>query len=188
MELLVVKDRKIDYDGSAIKSHWAYRNFEVLGNSIVVFRGSCDIKIEEMIDIEDLRQQKEIKSEDMIHYIIEIFEVPNVFLASVLQKLFIAKLCEILGEYGIKTSRYGDDIYIDDKKLSISIATVSPVSIKIHIGVNVEAKGVPMGVNAIGLKELGISDIDQFMELSGKLLVEEFLKAKKDSLKVRWAE
>lgn len=188
MELLVVTDRKINYDGSAIKSHWAYRNFGVLGNSIVVFRGKCDVKVEEMIDIEDLRQKKEIKSDDMVHYIIEVFEYPNVLLASALQKLFIAKLCELLGEYGIKTFRKGDDIYVNGRKLSISIATVSPVSIKIHIGINVEAKGIPKGVNAIGLKELGILDVSDFMEKSGKALAEEFTKVKKDSLKVRWAE
>lgn len=188
MELLVIKDRRIDYDGSAIRSHWAYRNFGILGNSLVVFRGKCDVKVEEMIDIEDLRQKKEIKSDDMVHYIIEIFDFPNVLLASALQKLFIAKLCELLGEYGIKTSRKGDDIYVDGRKLSISIATVSPVSIKIHIGINVEAKGIPKGVNAIGLEELGILDIQEFMEKSGKALVEEFVKVKKDSLKVRWAE
>lgn len=188
VELLVIKDRRIDYDGSAIRSHWAYRNFGILGNSLVVFRGKCDVKVEEMIDIEDLRQKKEIKSDDMVHYIIEVFEYPNVLLASALQKLFIAKLCELLGEYGIKTSRKGDDIYVDGRKLSISIATVSPVSIKIHIGINVEAKGIPEGVNAIGLEELGILDIQEFMEKSGKALVEEFVKVKKDSLKVRWAE
>jgi hypothetical protein len=188
VELLVIKDRRIDYDGSAIRSHWAYRNFGILGNSLVVFRGKCDVKVEEMIDIEDLRQKKEIKSDDMVHYIIEIFDFPNVLLASALQKLFIAKLCELLGEYGIKTSRKGDDIYVDGRKLSISIATVSPVSIKIHIGINVEAKGIPEGVNAIGLEELGILDIQEFMEKSGKALVEEFVKVKKDSLKVRWAE
>jgi hypothetical protein len=188
VELLVIKDRRIDYDGSAIRSHWAYRNFGILGNSLVVFRGKCDVKVEEMIDIEDLRQKKEIKSDDMVHYIIEVFDYPNVLLASALQKLFIAKLCELLGEYGIKTSRKGDDIYVDGRKLSISIATVSPVSIKIHIGINVEAKGIPEGVNAIGLEELGILDIQEFMEKSGKALVEEFVKVKKDSLKVRWAE
>jgi len=188
MELLVVKDKRIDYDGSAIRSHWAYRNFGILGNSIVVFRGKCDVKVEEMIDIEDVRAQKEIKSDDMVHYIIEVFDFPNVLLASALQKLFIAKICELLSEYGVKTRRKGDDIYIKDKKLSISIATVSPVSIKIHIGINVEAKGIPKDVNAIGLREIGIDDIEAFMEKTGKALQEEFNKVKKDSLKVRWAE
>ncbi|NJE85206.1 DUF366 family protein [Thermococcus sp. CX2] len=187
MELLIVKDKRIDYDGSAIQSHWAYRNFGILGNSLVVFRGKCDVKVEEMIDIEDLRAKKEIRSDDMVHYIIEVFDFPNVLLASTLQKLFIAKLCEVLGDYGIKTVRKGDDIYVNGKKLSISIATVSPVSIKIHIGINVEAKGIPKGVDAIGLKEIGINDVDGFMDRTGKALVEEFKKVKKDSLKVRWA-
>ncbi|WP_297418817.1 DUF366 family protein [Thermococcus sp.] len=188
MELLVVKDKCIDYDGSAIQSHWAYRNFGILGNSIVVFRGGCDVNVEEMIDIEDLRQNKEIKSDDMVHYIVEVFDFPNVLLASALQKLFIARLCEVLGEYGVKTSRKGDDIYVHGRKLSISIATVSPVSVKMHIGINVEIKGIPEGVDAIGLKELGIIDIEGFMEKTGKALVEEFIKVKKDSMKVRWAQ
>ena len=187
MELLIVRDMHIDYDGSAIKSHWAYRNFGILGNSLVVFRGRCNVKVEEMIDIEDLRQSKDIKSDDMIHYIIEVFDLVNTLFASTIQKLFIAKLCEVLGEYGVKTTRKGDDIYVNGKKLSISIATVSPVSVKIHIGINVEAKGIPEGVDAIGLRELGITDVEDFMERTGKALVEEFNKVKKDSLKVRWA-
>jgi len=188
MELLVVKDRRIEYDGSAIRSHWAYRNFGLLGNSLVVFRGGCNVKIEEMVDIEDLRLHNEIKSDDMVHYIIEVFDLVNTLFASTLQKLFIAKLCEVLNEYGIKTERKGDDIYVNGKKLSISIATISPVSVKIHIGINVEAKGVPEGVDAIGLRELGITDIEEFMERTGKAIVEEFNKVKKDSLKVRWVQ
>jgi len=88
----------------------------------------------------------------------------------------------------VKTVRRGDDIYVNGRKLSISIATVSPVSVKIHIGINVEAKGIPKGVDAIGLKELGIIDVEGFMEKTGKALVEEFQKVKKDSLKVRWAQ
>jgi len=188
MEILVVKDKRIDYDGSAIQSHWAYRNFGILGNSLVVFRGKCDVRVKEMIDIEDLRGSKEIKSDNMVHYIIEVFDLPNVLFASTLQKLFIAKLCEVLREYGVKTARKGDDIYVDGRKLSISIATVSPVSIKIHIGINVEAKGIPEGVDTIGLKELGITDIKGFMEKTGEALVVEFKKVKRDSLKVRWAQ
>ncbi|RLF91350.1 DUF366 domain-containing protein, partial [Thermococci archaeon] len=81
--------------------------------------------------------------------------------------------------------RKGDDIYVGDRKLSISIATISPVSIKIHIGINVTSRGVPQDVKAIGLQELGI-DPEEFMEESGRVLVEEFLKVRKDSMKVRW--
>ncbi len=188
MELLVVKDRRIDYDGSAIRSHWTYRNFGILGDSLVVFRGRCDVKVEEMVDIEDLIASKEIRSDDMVHYIVEVFDLVNTLFASTLQKLFIAKLCEVLGEYGVKTTRKGDDVYVNGRKLSISIATVSPVSVKIHIGINVESKGVPEGVNAADLKELGITDVDGFMDITGKALLEEFKKIKKDSLKVRWVQ
>ncbi|HII61183.1 DUF366 family protein [Pyrococcus horikoshii] len=185
MELLIIKERRIDYDGSAIRSHWAYRNFGILGDSLVVFRGKCNVKVEEMVDIEDLRLRKEIKGDDMVHYILELFWHPDILLASSLQKLLIARLVELLWNYGIEASRRGDDIYVNGRKLSISIATVSPVSIKIHIGLNVKTVGVPPGVDAIGLEELGI-DPTEFMERSAKALVEEIEKVRKDSLKVRW--
>ncbi|WP_048146506.1 DUF366 family protein [Pyrococcus abyssi] len=185
MDLLIIKDRRIDYDGSAIRSHWAYRNFGILGDSLVVFRGRCDVKVEEMVDIEDLRLKKEIKGDDMIHYIAEIFWHPDVLLASSLQKLFIARLVEILRDLGVDAEREGDDIYVEGRKLSISIATVSPVSLKIHIGINVSTSGVPREVNAIGLDELGV-DALEFMERSGRELVEEYEKVRKDSMKVRW--
>ncbi|AFK21888.1 DUF366 family protein [Pyrococcus sp. ST04] len=185
MELLIVRDRKINYDGSAIKSHWAYRNFGILGDSLVVFRGKCNVKVEEMVDIEDLRMRKEIKSDDMVHYIVELFWGTDIFLASSLQKLLIARLGELLRAKGVAVVRKGDDLFVEGKKLSISIATISPVSIKIHIGLNVTSKGVPRDVSAIGLEEIGIN-VDEFMEESGKALVEEVLKVKKDAMKVRW--
>ena len=83
MEVLIVRDRRIDYDGSAIQSHWAYRNFGILGNSLVVFRGKCNVKVEEMIDIEDLRQKKEIRSEVSYLFLAELL-----FSCSVLRRMF----------------------------------------------------------------------------------------------------
>ena len=38
-----VASAPIDYDGTQIRSLWAYREFGVQGDSIVAFRGACEI-------------------------------------------------------------------------------------------------------------------------------------------------
>jgi hypothetical protein len=50
--------------------------------------------------------------------------------------------------------RDGDDLYLRDRKLSISVATVSPTSGLIHSGFNARGEGAP--VPAIGLEELAL--------------------------------
>ena len=40
--------------------------------------------------------------------------------------------------------RKGDDIYDDMYKLSVSIATSSPVSCLIHMGINISSKNTPL--------------------------------------------
>ena len=55
MKCIILPD-KLDYDGSQISSLWAYNNFGVQDDSVVVFRGVCDVKIEHMIDLEDKGQ------------------------------------------------------------------------------------------------------------------------------------
>ena len=52
-------------------------------------------------------------------------------------------------------------MFVNDKKLTVSIATKSVNSILIHTGINIDSNGAP--VKACGLKnDLGISDIEAF--------------------------
>jgi hypothetical protein len=68
---------------------------------------------------------------------------------------------ELLEERGIFVVRNGDDLLINDRKLSVSIATKSITSVLIHTGLNILSEGAP--VKASGLQsELGISDIKGF--------------------------
>ena len=64
---------------------------------------------------------------------------------------------EILTEYGIQTKRNGDDIFVDDGKLSISIASISLSSVKIHFALNLEDKGTPSDVDTIGLFDIKVN-------------------------------
>ena len=54
--------------------------------------------------------------------------------------------------------REGDDLYLRDRKLSVSVATTSPGSGLIHAGFNVRGEGAP--VPAIGMEELGLAPRD----------------------------
>ena len=73
-----------------------------------------------------------------------------------LQRILIVIINEICEhEYSIKLKRIGDDLfYKNNAKLSVSIATKSPVSTLIHVGINIETKGTP--VKTVGLQELKI--------------------------------
>ncbi|MFZ5590906.1 MAG: DUF366 family protein, partial [Bacillota bacterium] len=66
---------------------------------------------------------------------------------------FMALIGEQLTRDGHRVERQGDDLYISGRKLSISIATASPVSVLMHVGLNLVSEGTP--VPAVGLWELG---------------------------------
>ena len=133
----IVLSEKQDYDGSPISSLWAYNNFGVQEDSIVVFRGSCDVKIEHMIDLEDRRAHESIQSNDMVSFIFEHFDSTDLKLVYARQRLFTAIVREYLADLGIQTTREGDDLFLNGKKLTVSIASTSAVSQKAHFGINV---------------------------------------------------
>ncbi|MBP2031007.1 hypothetical protein J2755_001955 [Methanohalophilus levihalophilus] len=132
-----IMDEKIDYDGSQISSLWAYSAFGIQSDSIVAFRGACDVVPDHMIDLEDLRQNESIESPDMLHFIVEHFDSTDLKLVYARQRLFTTIFASVLADEGIEVGRDGDDLFVNGKKLSISIASTSAISQKIHFGVNV---------------------------------------------------
>ena len=133
----IILDEKTDYDGSQISSLWAYNLKGIQQDSIVAFRGGCDVKLEHMIDLEDKRMGDSIYSTDMLHFLIEHFDSTDLKLVYARQRLFTAIVAEALLDGGITTTRQGDDLFVNGKKLTISIASTSAVSQKIHFGINV---------------------------------------------------
>lgn len=155
-------DKEIKYIGSQLAPHWIYKNFGIQGDAVVAFVGECDVKITEMVDIEDVINNEPIYSKSMLSFISEQFGVgltEGVFR----QRLLICIIKELLEEKGILAQRKGDDLIINGGKLSVSIATKSLTSILIHTGLNIVSEGAP--VKASGLtSELGIVDIKGFAE------------------------
>jgi len=141
--------RRIDYDGTQIRSHWAYREFGIQGDSIVAFRGACEVPPANMVDLEDLRSGSRIAGPDMLHFIAEHFDTD--LEKAVLRQRLLAAI--VRDELGGGVTREGDDLFAGRGKLSISIAALTPVSVKIHFAVNVRrARGV--GVETRGLEDL----------------------------------
>ena len=150
-------DNEIKYEGWQLCPHWIYKNFKLQGDAIVAFVGECEVQLTEMVDIEDVINNEPIYSKLMLSFISEQFNVglvEGVFR----QRLLICKIKEALEKRGFSVTRDGDDLFFDNKKLTVSIATKSATSILIHTGVNIISEGAP--IKASGLQsDMKISDI-----------------------------
>ncbi|MCX7703558.1 MAG: DUF366 family protein [Planctomycetota bacterium] len=145
-------EKPILYTGAQLSPHWIFKQTCIKGDSIVAFIGGCKIEPEHMADVEDKYLNKRIEADSMLHFLCEHFGV-TLNEVSVLQRLLVFLTIEALLTRRVKdVSRDGDDIFIRDGKLSISVATVSPVSGLIHLGLNITNEGTPV-------KTASLSDI-----------------------------
>jgi len=156
-------EENIKYTGVELSPHWIYKEFHLQGDAIVAFCGECEVHLTEMVDIEDVINNEPIYSKFMLNFIVEHFNIGLVE-GVTRQRLLICIIKEDL-EAELKNAheiiRRGDDLYINGKKLSVSIATKSLTSILIHIGINIDPTGAP--VDAVGLNFLNI-DINDFAQ------------------------
>lgn len=153
-------DNEIKYIGSQLAPHWIYKNFKIQGDAIVAFCGECEVKLSEMVDIEDVINKEPIYSKYMLSFISEQFNtelVEGVFR----QRLLITIIKETLEKRGFKAERNGDDLFVNNKKLSVSIATKSLTSVLIHTGLNILSQNAPIDVSGLE-SDMGIKDIKEF--------------------------
>ena len=142
----------IDYDGSQLRPHWIFDRLGLLGDVAVAFIGAARVIGESLVDRVDARAGDFIYSPRMLHFLIEHFN-PELELAVSRQRLLVVCAAESLPRSaGVR--RQGDDLYVGERKLSVSIATRSLTSSLIHLALNIETEGTP--VPAMGLKELGL--------------------------------
>ena len=177
----IIPDERIDYDGSQISSLWAYTAFRSQEDSIVCFRGSCDVSAFHMIDLEDRMNEEKIESPDMIHFIVEHFDSTSLALAYTRQRLLACIALEALIDRKVIVTRSGDDLFHDGRKLSVSIASASAVSHKIHFGIDVHSD--EWG----SLEKAGLSDAeaDALMAEIGSRYAAEHADIEKDMRKSR---
>lgn len=148
----------VAYDGSQLRAHWILRHCGLEGDALVGFRGPCAVVAAEMADLADLGGPG-IAGADMVHFLWESFAHPDLLLAVHRQRLLSAQAAEVLRELapGTAVRRDGDDLFVGAGKLSISIATVSPVSALLHFAVNATPGGAP--VPTATLADLGVEPV-----------------------------
>jgi hypothetical protein len=136
---------KIKYDGSQLRCQYAYLTHGILGPSIVSWRGACDISFENMADGEDLLANAKICGDEMLHFIVEVFDAKLHF-GVALQRLLTCIVKEEIeaAQSRVRLSRSGDDLYWNEKKLSISVAAQSPLGVVIHFAANIINSGTPV--------------------------------------------
>lgn len=157
----VLLDQEMTYTGPQLRPHWILETARVYGSALASFQGPCKVETSELVDWEDRLANDRIEAKKMIHFLAEFF---NVSLAEgvLMQRLFMVWAERLLNDAKkVPVFRKGDDLYAKvggiNRKLSVSIATASSVSVLIHWGINIDATGAPKSVDACGLHELGWS-------------------------------
>ncbi|MBL7686979.1 MAG: DUF366 family protein [Bdellovibrionaceae bacterium] len=185
-------EKSISYDGTQLRSLFAYMDYGLQGDSIVSWIGPCNVSFDHMVDGEDLLAKAEIRGGQMVHFIVECFSTP---LAEMVwqQRLLASLVHDFILEKGRVEGRVpavrrdGDDVFVKlpdrEGKFSISIATVSPVSGLLHFAVNVSNSGTP--VPTASLEDLGLLAAEFAMEII-KRFVSEFESVRGATTKVRW--
>jgi hypothetical protein len=159
-------DTPLLYDGTQLRPLWIYETYDVSGDAIAVFQGPADVQTSELVDMEDQQAETTIQARLMIHCIAEHFGNVTLREAVLRQHLFmqtIGSSLQRMTDDSWVINCIGDDLWVSvvaghqamfqPRKLSVSIATVTPVSTLLHVGINLDATGAPSDVSAIGLDE-----------------------------------
>jgi hypothetical protein len=176
-----ILDREITYTGRELRSGWVSDQTGLTGEAAVGFFGPCRVATEDLVDLEDARAGATIESRRMAHLIVELpgCSLPAAVLS---QRLLVCLLSEILVGRGVKPQRTGDDIFIGERKLTVSIAAPGRWGCLIHLGINVDPSGAP--VPAVGLLELGV-DPGELIENLLERFRAELASARRAERKVR---
>ena len=166
-------DYPITYTGEQLRPHLILKTTNITGDALVAFHGPCQVKTEALVDLHDQANKAFIYSESMVHLIGEWFQ-SDLETTVLKQRLLVATVGEIIREKSnYVPRRRGNDLYIDNRKLTVSVATISPVSTLLHLGINISDKNTP--VPAIGLENLRICQFE-----ITNLLLERFKKECED--------
>ncbi|WP_048059234.1 DUF366 family protein [Methanococcus vannielii] len=166
---VVVLEEVKTYTGEEIEPFWAFKMFDIQKDSIIGFNGPMNVKIENMKDLKDIKEEQDIKtpimSSDALNFIVEHFDNPDLKMIYLRQRILVSIAKDVIENYsGLKLKKSGDDLYFNEKKLSVCIACRGVSSGKIHLGINVKSDFVPTHVSAIGLNDIGLSNVLEIME------------------------
>ena len=146
---------EMEYTGSQLRGHFVRETGGIKTDGVIAFAGMCRVSVSELVDLEDAEEGAVIRAEKMLHFIGEHFDC-CLREANFRLRLFASIVMDLLRENGARPGlvRRGDDLYLEERKMSVGVATMTPVSAVFHFGVNIDPAGAP--VQAAGLAEFGI--------------------------------
>ncbi|MBN1520957.1 MAG: DUF366 family protein [Candidatus Aureabacteria bacterium] len=164
----------LTYDGSQLSHEWVLRHTGS-DHAIVTFEGPCCVDKRFMVDFEDLKNGCRIQSDRMLHFVIKHkgFPLPFIVLA---QRLFMTMIKELLEDFAnLSVARRGDDLFIKEGKLSISVATAAENNSVglIHAALNTTREGTPPEVRTASLSDLPV-DVNIFKKRLVEMYTHEF--------------
>ena len=148
----------------AMRPHWALVNFDLWGDSMVVFRGTMDVEPKDMIDLKEMKRGTVFPSGDLLHFVIEHFGdelKTGVLRQNILVNIAEEKLGHRLGSK--KILRWGDDLYDEDRRITLTAVAQTPVSVKIHLGICIDSD---QDAGFVGLNEYDL-DYQEVAEVIG---------------------
>ncbi|MBS1960820.1 MAG: DUF366 family protein [Bdellovibrionales bacterium] len=181
-------EERMTYTGPELRPHFLLEKFRVKGSAVAAFVGPCEVKMEHLVDWEDRLANDFIRAKLMVHFLGEFFGI-SLAEGVLYQRLFMAIAGQEIARISGKTIRRdGDDLFWndgkDERKLSVSIVTASPVSRLLHAGINLDASGAP--VKAAGLFDLGVGTPQDLGPV--KALVERILSVFREEVEgIEWA-
>lgn len=160
---IVTLDAPLVYDGLQLSTSFVDQ-YASGGDVAVLFVGEADVPLEHMVDLEDVEAGEPIWSPLMAHVVVEHPDTP--LPEAVWRQRMLGRLtADWIGQRsGVRVDVRGDDLYVGDGKLSVSIATSSPRSSLIHFGLNVDIEGTP--VKAAGLRDLRVPPMELLRAVS----------------------
>ncbi len=179
----------VNYDGSQLRSGWLREEMALetdAEGAVGAFIGSCDVKPEFVVDLDERESGEAIRAASMLHFIAE-FPDRDLEKTVYRQRLLAAIVRdELSGRAPGRTfRRRGDDVFENGSKVTISIATLSPTSSLLHFAVNIDPAGAP--VAASGLDDFGI-DADKFAREVLRAFAEELSSSRTATGRVKIVE
>ncbi|MHC4845497.1 MAG: DUF366 family protein [Planctomycetota bacterium] len=179
---VAILDGDVRYDGLQLSTGFIDQHAPGETDALVLFVGEADVPVEHLVDKEDAEAGAFIYSPSMAHAIIEHkgLELSE----AVWRQRMLGRLAAqwISSRSGSTVEVRGDDLFVGEGKLSVSVATGSPRGCLIHLGVNVDIEGTP--VRTAGLRDLRIPPTE-FLQALARLYAEEMASAQHATTKVR---
>ncbi len=179
-------ENEIVYDGRQLKTHFGLEKTGIFGSLVLAFIGKCEVQTSELVDWEDRLNSDFIRAKKMLHFVGEFYGT-SLESTVLYQRLFMDHARKILSKYSAfqKIKRNGDDLMVGEQKLSVSIATASPVSTLIHWGINIDSKGAPIATIGLNVLDWNQNQIQQFSKELFENFANEVCDIQKACMKVK---